>query len=138
VRIRSTFASLVLLLSTACSSPQVAPRDTSEAGGITVVGWSVKQQAPVAVRGVVRGESGAVVGEFDTRPDPVAGKTIDRLPAGTYRIEVTERFGSSGFVPAQGAQKISLEPGERARREVAVEDRDSDGSARPTDSERRR
>jgi hypothetical protein len=125
----NAFASLAALLALGgCGNPQIKPEDrppTATAdGSLTVVGWSLRDQAPLPVRGALKAEGERDVATFDTRSDAASGKTFEHLAAGHYRIEVTQRYASDRSIAASGLVEVDIQPGEHVRREVVIDDRD--------------
>lgn len=123
---------LALLGAAGCSGGQVRPAggdapSVAADGALTIVGWSQRDQGPLGVVGVLRGEGGREVGAFDTRVDPARGKTFDQLAAGHYRIEITQRIAGGRAVAAAAAEELDVQPGQKVRREVVVDDRDASG-----------
>jgi hypothetical protein len=118
---------LALAAMAACSSAPApaVQRDGASGAALTVVGWSLRTQSPIPIRGVVRGAEAPI--ELDTRSAP-AGQTFEGLAPGAYRIEATHRFASDRVIPATGLERVDLRPGERARVEVVVDDREGDDS----------
>jgi hypothetical protein len=112
----------------ACSSaPPAPPRDAAAAGtAVTIVGWSLRDQAPIAVRGEVR-EGQRTILSFDTQ-DAAAGKTFTIAP-GSYQVEVSRLYQKDRLVPAMGIQRFDVRPGETVRCEVIVEEQDESVSS---------
>jgi hypothetical protein len=118
-----------------CSSAPPAPSAEAAAGtSLTVVGWSLRDQAPLPVRGVIRAE-GAPEIPFDTKSAP-AGKTFTNIAPGRYRVEVSQRYAGDKLVPVSGIERADVKPGESVRCEVVVDDRESDGSTPPMEGSR--
>jgi hypothetical protein len=120
----ASFAALLVL--GGCGNPQVKPEDRPPSatadGSLTVVGWSLREQAPLGVQGVVKAEGDREVGAFDSHLDPAQGKTFDHLAAGHYRIEVTRRYAADHALAATSAEEVDIQPGEHVRRELIVDD----------------
>jgi len=129
------FSVSVSLLASGCSSaPARDPsRDTIAGTGLTVVGWSLRDQAPIPVRGVVR-QGGETVLQFDTQAQP-AGKTFS-IPPGSYQVEVTHRLAGDRIVAASGLERADIRPGENVRCEVVVDDREAAEPLPATESSR--
>ena len=117
------FLTGLTLLAAGCSSvPTPAPTHTAPSGtALTVVGWSLRDQSPVAVRGLLR--QGGTQLTFDTSSQP-EGKTYVDLAPGRWEVLVTHRVAGSRLVPASGLERIDLRPGETVRCEVVVDDRE--------------
>ena len=123
---------VVALAGAGCRSPARVEARAPEPASVQVVGWSLRTQTPVGVRGSVTSDLGREVATFDTaRADAAAGVLIENLIPGRYRIEVTARLAHGRAVPARGVESVYLEPGTRLRREVVVDDRDPEVGALP-------
>ena len=120
LRSRPSLAGLALaILSMGCSSSPATPAETAT-GTLVVVGLSLRDQAPLPVKGVLHGD---VDTPFDTRRSP-AGQTFENLPAGHYRIEITHRYAGDREVAASVRESADVRRGQSTRCEVVVDDRD--------------
>jgi hypothetical protein len=97
-------------------------RDTPSA--ITIVGWSITDQAPIPVRGAVL-QGPQTVLRFDTQAQP-EGKTYSIAP-GAYQVEVTQRLAGDRVILASGLERVDVRPGETVKCQVVVDDRDGGG-----------
>ncbi len=138
-RVASTFALVIAAAIAGCSSSP-APTEggatpsaettkvaAAPATGVTVVGWSLRDQAPVPVKGVLR-QGGRQVAEFDTKARP-DGTTVSVAP-GPYEIEVTHRYVGDRLVAASGLERVDARSSEIVRCEVVVDDRDGQDTSR--------
>jgi len=139
-RVASSFALVLAAAIAGCSS---APPPAAEGGatpssettkvaaapatGVTVVGWSLRDQAPVPVKGVLR-QGGRQVAEFDTKARP-DGTTVSVAP-GPYEIEITQRYVGDRLVAASGLERVDARGSEIVRCEVVVDDRDGQDTSR--------
>ena len=116
-------SALALSLSACGHELRNDPSGPEIAGSITVTGWSQATQVPIPVKGVLRGEGDEKIGDFDTKSDPASGKVFDHLAPGTYRVEISQRYGPSGaLLNASGSRRVDLQPGERVPVEVVAID----------------
>ncbi|MEZ0227311.1 MAG: hypothetical protein ACAI25_01695 [Planctomycetota bacterium] len=127
-------ASLVTLFVSGCSStpPEAPPRETATGTGITVIGWSLKDQVPVPVQGVLR-QGGQEVARFDTKARP--DNTMVPVAPGPYEIQVTHRIAGERAIPASGLERVDARAGEIVRCEVVIDDREG-GDTGPVDNSR--
>ena len=107
-----------------CSSVPASTTSRDTPSAITIVGWSLTDQAPVPVRGTVR-QGPETVLRFDTQAQP-GGKTYTIAP-GAYQVEVTQRLVGDRVVLASGLERVDVRPGERVKCQVVVDDRDGSG-----------
>jgi hypothetical protein len=119
-----TILALALL---GCSSPPRAEAPERASGAaVVVVGWSLRDQAPIPVRGLVR-QGRTEVQAFDTRGTP-DGKTLSLPSAGSYEVEVTHRYAGAREIASTGLERIDVRPGETVRCEVVVDDREGEAA----------
>lgn len=129
-----TLMAVSFFLSACSSAPPLAPvRDASSTTGVTVIGWSLRDQVPVPVQGVLR-QGGQEVARFDTKAKP--DNTTVQLAPGPYEVQVTHRWAGSRTIAVSGLERVDARGGEIVRCEVVIDDREGGDASAPADNSR--